>query len=188
MDGSVAAFLGVATDDGLLGMVLNRYLRTWPPVAGMASFSETATVPPWLAERVRSLVDRLGWRGIFQLQMIEDGDGHMWPIDFNPRLFGSLGIARAAGVPLSSLWCRWLLGERPAPVVNRPGATYRWEQGDARNIVWQLRNGDVRAALAALRPRPGTTHPYFQAGDPLVFVAQCGELVAVRLRHASGRR
>jgi predicted ATP-grasp superfamily ATP-dependent carboligase len=187
MEGNVAAFLGVATDEGLLGMVLNRYVRTWPPVAGMASFSETAVIPPWLAERVGSLVDLLGWRGIFQLQMIEDGDGRMWPIDFNPRLFGSMGIARAAGAPLSSLWCRWLLGERPSPRVGRPGATYRWEQGDARNIVWQLRNGDARGALASVRPKPGTTHPYFKASDPLPFVAQCGELVAVRLRHATKR-
>ncbi len=187
MEGNVAAFLGVVTDQGLLGMVLNRYVRTWPPVAGMASFSETAVIPPWLAERVGSLVGRLGWRGIFQLQMIEDGDGHMWPIDFNPRLFGSIGIARAAGVPLSTLWVRWLLGERPAPQVGRPGATYRWEQGDARNIAWRLRNGDARAALASVRPKPGTTHPYFKASDPLPFVAQCGELVAVRLRHATER-
>jgi predicted ATP-grasp superfamily ATP-dependent carboligase len=188
MEGNVAAFLGVATEDGLLGMVLNRYLRTWPPVAGMASFSETAAISPWLAERVRALIDRLGWRGIFQLQMIEDSDGQMWPIDLNPRLFGSVGIARAAGVPLSTLWSRWLLGERPEPQIGRPGATYRWEQGDARHIVWQLRNGAARAALGSARPRPGTTHPYFEAGDPLPFVAQCGELAAVRLRHLAGRR
>jgi hypothetical protein len=120
--------------------------------------------------------------------MIEDADGRMWPIDLNPRLFGSVGIAQAAGVPLSTLWCRWLLGERPSPVTARPGVTYRWEQGDARHIVWQLRNGDARGALAAARPRPGTTHPYFQASDPLPFVAQCAELAAVRLRHAMGRR
>jgi len=185
--GHVAAFLGVMTDEGLLGMVLNRYQRTWPPVAGMASFAETAAVPPWLAERVGALVDGLGWRGIFQLQMIEEDNGTMWPIDFNPRLFGSMGIARAAGVPLSTLWCRWLLGENPSPCVGRPGVTYRWEQGDVRNIVWQLRQGDAMGALSAARPRLGTTHPYFELRDPLPFVAQCGELAAVRLRHAAGR-
>ncbi len=187
VEGHVAAFLGVMTDEGLLGMVLSRYRRTWPPVAGMASFAETAVIAPWLAERVGSLVDGLGWRGIFQLQMIEGADGHTWPIDFNPRLFGSMGIARAAGVPLSTLWCRWLLGERPSPRVGRAGVTYRWEQGDARNIVWQLRQGDPRGALASVRPKPGTTHPYFELSDPLPFVAQCGELAAVRLRHAAGR-
>jgi predicted ATP-grasp superfamily ATP-dependent carboligase len=188
MEGHVSAFLGVATDDGLLGMVLNRYRRTWPPVAGMASFSETAAIPSSLAERVGALVDSLGWRGIFQLQMIEGADGTMRPIDFNPRMFGSMGIARAAGVPLATLWSQWLLGERPSPAVGRPGVTYRWEQGDARNIVWQLRNGDVRGALTSVRPVPGTMHPYLQASDPLVLLAQCGELVAVRFQNARKQR
>jgi D-aspartate ligase len=188
MIGRMSAFLGVATDQGLLGMVLSRYRRTWPPVAGMASFAETAEVPPSLAERVGAIVEGLGWRGVFQLQMIEDDNGDRWPIDFNPRLFGSMGIARAAGVPLSTLWCRWLLGERPAPQVGRPGATYRWEQGDARNIVWQLRQGDTREAIAAARPKPGTIHPYFELRDPLPFVAQVGELAGVVVRRATGRR
>lgn len=187
--GNVAAFLGVATDRGLLGSVLNRYRRTWPPTAGMACLSETIAIAPGLSERVRALIDGIGWRGVFQLQLIEGEDGVTRPIDFNPRLFGSMSIARAAGVPLSTLWCDWLLGKDPQPVTARPGVVYRWEQGDARRLLWQARGGDARGAIAAAMPRRGTTHPYFEPLDPLPFVAQCAELAGVRLRHATaGRR
>jgi predicted ATP-grasp superfamily ATP-dependent carboligase len=185
--GNMLAFLGVATDRGMLGSVLNRYHRTWPPVAGMASFSETVPIPPELSEHVGALIDAIGWRGLFQLQLIEDEDGVLRPIDLNPRLFGSLSVARAAGVPLSSLWCEWLLGRDPRPRTARPGVAYRWEQGDARRLLWQLRHGDAQGALAAAMPRHGTIHPYFAARDPLPFVAQCAELAAVRFRHSSGR-
>jgi predicted ATP-grasp superfamily ATP-dependent carboligase len=186
--GHVAAFLGVVTETGLLGSVLSRYRRTWPPTAGMASFAETVAVPPRLAEQVRALMDAIGWRGIFQLQMIEGDDGVIRPIGLNPRLFGSISIARAAGVPLSTLWCDWLLGKEPQPVTCTPGVAYRWEQGDARRILWQLRRGDSHGALCALAPRRGTAHPYFELRDPLPFVAQCVELAAVRWRHTVGER
>lgn len=180
--GNVTAFLGIATEKGLLGSVLNRYRRTWPPVAGMASFSETMEIPRALADKVRALIDAIGWRGIFQLQMIEGEDGSMRPIDLNPRLFGSMEIARASGVPLSTLWCAWLLGLDPPPATARPGTRYRWEQGDARRLLWQARNGDARGALAAAAPRKGTAHPYWEARDPLPFLAQCIELANARLR------
>ena len=174
--GNVMSFAGVATDRGLLGSVVSRYRRTWPPNAGMASFLETIRPPSSLTERVQALVAGIGWSGVFQLQLIECDHGAIKAIDFNPRLYGSMSVARAAGAPLATLWCGWVLGEDPKPAMARAGVGYRWEEGDVLHIGWQLRNGDFRGAAAAAFPRRGVTHAYFRARDPLPTVALAIEL------------
>jgi hypothetical protein len=43
---------------------------------------------------------------------------------------------------------------------------YRWEDADARHLVWQLRRGRLRAAAAVIRPRRRVVHAYFWRRDP----------------------
>lgn len=176
--GSVVGVGGVATSDGVLGAVYSRYARIWPPEAGSASFSETVSPPPALMAGTDALVRSLGWRGLFQLELIEDLDGTLHAIDFNPRAYGSMGLARPAGVPLASLWCASLIGDRPAPVSGRPGVRYRWEDADARHIRRLVSVGDYRAAARAAAPASGVTHAFMRASDPLPFVARGGQLLA----------
>jgi predicted ATP-grasp superfamily ATP-dependent carboligase len=185
--GDLISFAGVATERGLLASVVSRYHRTWPPVAGQASFLETITPPLDLRERVRALVAAIGWTGLFQLQLIEGAGGIANAIDFNPRLYGSMSIADAAGAPLAALWCAWLLGEDPRPATARPGFRYRMEDMDARHIAWQLRRGDYRRAGRALLPARRTTHAYFQARDPAPLLVRAAELAAARWQHSRGQ-
>lgn len=187
-EGNMMSFAGVVTERGMLGAVACRYRRTFPPSAGQASFLETIAPPGDLTERVGALVDAIGWRGLFQLQLIERRDGATMPIDFNPRLYGSISVARAAGAPLATLWCAWLLGDDPKPVFAAPGVGYRLEDADARHVLWQLRNQDLRGAARAALPRRGTTHAYFQARDPLPLLVRGVELVRQRWRRAWAER
>ena len=140
-----------------------------------------------LRDGVQALIAAIGWRGLFQLQLIEGEDGVLRAIDLNPRLYGSMSIATAAGVPLAALWCDWLLGRDPQPVSGRPGVHYRMDDMDLRHAAWLLRNGDPGGAARALRPRRRTTHAYFQARDPLPLLARAVELVGARLQHVDGR-
>ncbi len=48
---------------GLLGLVVSRYVRTWPVVAGDVSFSTTVSPPAGLLDRVQDMMARLGWTG-----------------------------------------------------------------------------------------------------------------------------
>jgi predicted ATP-grasp superfamily ATP-dependent carboligase len=183
--GDVLSFGGVITDDGLIGAVLSRYRRTWPPTAGNVTCSETIVLPDGLLERVRALVAALGWRGLFELELIEVG-GEIMAIDFNPRPYGSLTLAQASGAPLTALWCAYVLGQGVTPVRARPGVVYRWEDADVRNIFWQLREGNYRTAVSAMLPRRRTAHAYFRIRDPLPLVARAGELSLHRVRKAPG--
>jgi predicted ATP-grasp superfamily ATP-dependent carboligase len=175
--GDVISFGGVSNDAGLFGFVVSRYSRTWPPRAGNASFAETIQAPDGLADRIDALVAQLGWIGLFEVELIACEDGRLATIDFNPRAYGSMSIATAAGVPLAALWCGWLLGHRPPrPAAAPAGIRYRWGEADISNALWQLRRGARVSSLEAIRPRTRVTHPYLRLSDPAPAAARAIEL------------
>ena len=169
LQGPVISVGGVMADGRLLAAAVSQYDRTWPVEGGNVSFSHTITPPAGLLERVATLVRALRWSGMFELELIGPADGALAAIDFNPRAYGSMALAIAAGAPLPAIWCDWLLsGSAPiSPVIARAGVRYRWEDADARHVLWRARNGGGRRALRALWPGPGVTHAYFQLRDPL---------------------
>lgn len=175
--GDVISFGGVSIDAGLLGFVVSRYSRTWPVQAGNASFAETIGAPDGLADKIEALLAQLGWIGLFEVELIACEGGRFAAIDFNPRAYGTMSIAAAAGVPLAALWCGWLLGQRPArPAPAAAGIRYRWGEADISNALWRLRRGTGLSALEAIRPQRGVTHPYMRLSDPAPAAARAIEL------------
>jgi len=178
--GEPISFGGVRAGGKLLGVAVSRYLRMWPPSGGSVAFGQTIAVPPELEEMVERLLDALAWEGIFEIELIRAGrpGARRWvPIDLNPRPYGSLALATAAGAPLTALWCEWLRGRGArsfpsAPLRARPGVRYRWEDAELRYMAWQLRHGHPRAALAPLRPRRAVMHAHFERSDPLPLLAR----------------
>lgn len=175
--GDVISFGGAATDRGILAYVVSRYTRTWPPDCGNVSFSETIAPPEGLVAKVQALIERLEWTGLFELELIERDDGRLCAIDFNPRAYGSMTLALAAGVPLTALWCAWLLDGRVGEAHARPGVRYRWEDADLRNLASCLLAGRGREALAVARPRRRVAHAYFQLHDPAPALARAVHIV-----------
>ena len=49
----------------------SRYSRVFPPDGGAVSFSQTIDPPAGLQDRVAGLVATLGWRGVFELELLE---------------------------------------------------------------------------------------------------------------------
>jgi predicted ATP-grasp superfamily ATP-dependent carboligase len=182
--GTLLSVGGVIAGEQLLGLAVSRYLRTWPPTGGSLSYGETVSLPAVLEDLVGHLLAVLRWEGIFELELIQrDADGSAGeasafvPIDLNPRPYGSMALARAAGAPLASIWCDWLLGRSTLSTSRRPiralaGYRYRWEDGDLRHLWWQLRHGHLRASTAPLRPHRRVTHAHFERADPMPSLAR----------------
>ena len=183
--GPVVSIGGVKTSDGLLATATSRYIRTWLPEAGSVSYSLTISPPPGLLAAVEQLVEALGWQGIFELEAIDLGDGRFAAIDFNPRLYGSLALAVAAGASLPAIWCDWLLKGQAERHTARLGVHYRWEDADLRHIWRALRHARLRAAISVARPRLHTVHPYFRGGDPRPVAARWAQMLRNGL---SGRK
>ncbi|TMM20700.1 MAG: hypothetical protein E6F97_10320 [Actinobacteria bacterium] len=168
---------GVFAEGRLLAATTSRVLRLWPPVAGMHCYAETVSSPDGLTDRVRALLAAVGWQGIFQLQMLELPGGQLSVIDLNPRVFASIALDNYAGANPAAVWCDWLLGRNPLPVVAQPARRYRWEEGDFCHFAWQLRHRRLRAAAAAILPHRRVAHSWFRVTDPGPLVARALNLV-----------
>ncbi len=188
VSGNVVSFAGVMADGALLGVACAIYRRTWPPHGGSVAFGRTVACPPGLEEKVSSLVGMLGWKGIFELELIESPSEGLVPIDFNPRPYGSMAVAARAGAPLAAIWCDWLLGRSSPQARARPGHPYRWEDGDLRHLAWQLRHGDARSAAAVLRTHRSVTHAHYQGSDPLPLLARGLYLCLEAFKRSLGAR
>lgn len=112
----------------------------------------------------------------------------MYLIDFNPRVYRSLGLATAAGLNLVGAWVELLLGHSPDCAGYRVGV--RWRDGidDARALAVALLRGPRRSALAGLRPRRHTAHAVFSLHDPLPAFARLTAPVLARRRLLGARR
>jgi predicted ATP-grasp superfamily ATP-dependent carboligase len=160
--GEMRAVCGVIADRRLLAAVHQDYIRTWPPDCGTASAAVTTDPNLELEARLTELLAR--HQGVFQVQLIGN---HV--IDVNPRVYGSLPLAVAAGANLPAIACRATDGNFPGRVIRaRPGVRYRWLEGDVRRIVHDVRMGalSLPAGVRALRPRRGTAHSIESLKDP----------------------
>jgi FAD-dependent urate hydroxylase len=185
VEGEVVSFGGVFAGGRLLGEAFSRYRRTWHPDAGNACYSRTEDAPGSLRHRVTSVLEDLGWEGLFELELIEARDsGRDWHvIDLNPRPYGSMALAIGAGANLPAIWCEHLLGAAPIQARARPGVVYRWTDADLRYGLSQLQAGHPAVAVDVLRVRRGVVHPYVRGGDPgpgLVRMIELGGLAARR--------
>lgn len=182
VDGPVLSVSGVVQDGALLGVCVSRYARMWPPRGGSASASVTIDPPPDLVDKVGRLLADLGWQGIFELELLDGPDGPA-AIDFNPRPYGSLSLAVAAGANLPALWVDALLGRRAeTPAVARPGVHYRWEETEILNAFAAAAQGRLRTAARIAAPHRGTTHAFFRASDPAPLAARLIVVARSRLR------
>jgi cation diffusion facilitator CzcD-associated flavoprotein CzcO/predicted ATP-grasp superfamily ATP-dependent carboligase len=179
--GSVVSVGGVIVGGDLLGAVASRYARTWHPDAGSAAYSETIELTPALARTTSDFVTSIGWQGIFELELLERPEGDLLPIDFNPRVYGSLALAGAVGVPLATIWANWLRGAPSLGGIARAGFRYRWEDADVQGAVWHLSRGSFREAIAIARPRRHTVHAHLWLSDPLPAAARAGLMVRRRM-------
>ncbi|MGI8633144.1 MAG: ATP-grasp domain-containing protein [Solirubrobacterales bacterium] len=176
--GSLGAISLVIDREGAVaGRVQQRTLTTWPAEAGPSRRAVTIEPDePLIAGAARLLADA-GYWGLAQLQFmgIDSGDPRL--IDINPRYYGSLSLALAAGVNLPALWHRVVTGEPTPPAAGyRPGVTYRWVEAD----IFAALHGDAAALVRrAERPRTG---PMWASDDPRPSVVMAGQGLAAWLR------
>lgn len=160
--------------------------RTWPPVAGASAMAVSVAPDEDLAARGTALLHRAGYSGLAQLQFLRGTDGPAL-IDVNPRFYGSLPLALAAGVNLPAAWHAVVSGgPLPSPDDYRVGVTFRWLEADIMAAV----DGSPRALFErAGRPSAGAA---WAAVDPVPGAVLSWHAVAVRVpklaRKIAGRR
>lgn len=82
-----------------------------PRRLGVGICFEWAPLKGDIAARVAALCRRVGYHGVFEVELVEEGD-RLLLLDFNPRFYGEMGFELARGLPLAQ--CAYLaaLGRR----------------------------------------------------------------------------
>jgi hypothetical protein len=173
---------GLVWERSLVQAVHARWLRTWKLDVGNASAAETIPPDAALEERLEELLE--GYEGVFNAQFIGP-----YLLDVHARVYGTHPLAVAGGVNLIASYCDLLQGKRVPRARARPGALYRWIEGDLRHVRAALRSGRMTLpqALAALRPRRGAAHSVESLLDPGPMLARLG-FGARRLRLSDDER
>ena len=90
---------GLATERGVVAWSGHRRLRMMNPHGSGAS---ACAVAPEANASTKAAVGRFlagcGWRGLFMIEMLRDQSGKLWFIEFNGRCWGSMALARRAGL------------------------------------------------------------------------------------------
>jgi len=96
-------------------------LAQYPEGIGAATFIRHEH-PPAMVQALRDMGAALKWTGYMQADFIRDADGVFWFLEINPRPWGSITAAQAAGTPIFAPLVDTLAGVVPQP----------W-QGEIRN-------------------------------------------------------
>lgn len=175
VNGQLGAISGVAQNGRVLVAVHQRSHRVWPPGAGVSAFAETVPADHALEAGVARLIGALSWSGIFQAQFIYNDHGpHL--IDLNPRVYGSLSLATAAGVNLPAIWAALVTGSPVEPTTYRVGVRYRSDELDIRALLHLVRNRRFSAAAPGMVPRRHTAHSVVTLADPAPGLTSLGKL------------
>jgi predicted ATP-grasp superfamily ATP-dependent carboligase len=160
--GRLYALAGVMWDGRLMAPVQQVALSVFPQPCGGSAVARTVPVDRTIRERAERLLVDIGCQGIVQLQWLDDGD-QRYVIDLNPRIYGSLALANAAGSELAVIWTRLLLGQEAELPAGGRDVLYR-------NLETFVRAGG-RAALFPPKTADGTVNSVFARNDPLPVLA-----------------
>lgn len=121
----------------LAASFVQREVRHYPADIGPSTVQESIAMPE-LAEQAETLLRKLSWRGIAEVEWMRDPrDGRLKLMEINPRYWNSLHLAIQSGVDFPYLHYRLSLGERVTPVT-----TYRIGQ-----VTRNLLPGDLLRAI-----------------------------------------
>ena len=106
---SVSGFKDV--DGGLVAAMLSCKVEQWPPDTGVST-AQVNCFDPLVLRAGMDAVDRLVSRGIFELELLQDGE-ELVAIDLNPRAFGFMNLNIALGHDLPWSWFQSTIGPVP---------------------------------------------------------------------------
>ena len=144
--GDGRAFFSLFDRGVLRAAFMHRRLREYPVTGGPSTAAESIA-DPILAELGLRLLQSLRWHGVAMAEFKRDHrNGSYVLMEINPKFWGSLDLAVAAGVEFPWLTVQMALGESfPSVTEYRIGARFRWVFDDLLHVL--ARPKDLSAFL-----------------------------------------
>jgi len=159
-----------------LASFTHRRLREKTATGGTSTLRISARSPE-MEEIAHRLLDALDWHGLAMVEFKYDPETRQpWLMEINPRLWGSIHLAIAAGVDFPA-WLYLAATQGPGavrPLVRpyREGLVARWYLGDLIAAAGQLRQGRIASALRMALPGGADTYDDWRWDDPGAFFGQ----------------
>lgn len=117
--GTGEGLFGLATGGEVVHWSAHRRLRMVNPQGSGSSACVSIPADPALVEAGARMIREVGWDGLFMLEFLRDRDGTPWFMELNGRTWGSLALARRAGLEYPAWAARDALGlgGPPSPVA-----------------------------------------------------------------------
>jgi predicted ATP-grasp superfamily ATP-dependent carboligase len=169
----------------------HRRLREKIATGGTSTLRE-AVANAEVEQAAKKIFDSIGWHGLAMCEFKVCSDtGKFWFIEVNPRMWGSIPLAIAAGVEFPYL--AWLCATQGVDAAKQYQATQRvrlgwrarWLLGDLTVVSQQLLSGKLSAAYQTLLQAKADSTDDFFWDDPLVFFGEVGAYIANSVRGGS---
>ena len=137
--GDSFGFAAAARDGRVYAAFCHRRLRQYP-VTGGPSTMAVSIRDDRLVDLGSRLLKALNWSGVAMVEFKQDAAGEFRLMEINPRLWGSLPLAVAAGADIPLVWYRLAAGEDVEPDLG-------WREGVRMRFLFQ----DLLAARDLIR-------------------------------------
>jgi predicted ATP-grasp superfamily ATP-dependent carboligase len=162
LSGDLYSLAGVMWRGKLRAPVLQVALSIFPEPCGGSAVARSVPVDESRVRQMEQVMNAMNWEGIVQLQWIRNTDGD-FVIDVNPRIYGSIELANAAGCDLAAIWAKLLLGIPSPETFSRREVLYR-NLETSRRPRKRIDAGSMPHAAV-------TANSVFAASDPLPVLA-----------------
>jgi predicted ATP-grasp superfamily ATP-dependent carboligase len=175
IDGVGCAYFGLFEHGAERAFFMHRRIREFPPSGGPSTAAESINDPELRDLGVR-LLSALGWHGVAMVEFKRDRRDNTYKfMEINPKFWGSLELATAAGVEFPWLAVQLALEKRieetPLYVA---GLRFQWIVDDMRHVLARPRSA---RAFAGDLCSPETQHD-LHLDDIRPFAATAADLVA----------
>jgi biotin carboxylase len=183
---------GFGGASGIHALSGHRRVRMMNPRGSGSSACRSVDVAEDVIGPVERLMGKLGWQGMFMVELLRDRDGVPWFMEVNGRAWGSMVLAVRRGLDYPDWACRAMTEPDFEPPAVRPGkpivarhlgretvhlaAVLRGARG-ADAAAWPPRLRTLRQMI----PRPGERWYNWRCGEARVFARDAWQTVAAQL-------
>lgn len=125
-------------------------IHALPVTGGASTYRRSIEPPEALLRATDTLLSHLRWHGVAMVEFKVAPDGDFRLMEINPRLWGSLPLAVAAGVDFPSGLLRLAQGEAPGPQPHYRRGLYMRHL--ARDLVWYGQSWKQRRNPLRIKP------------------------------------
>jgi len=135
-EGDYLGYGAVCRQGEVVAEVFQERLRERGDLSGVSTLARTIEPDDDVRRTAQALLRGLKFHGPCLVELTRGEDGIARVVNVIPRLWGSMGLALAAGVNVPWLAVRVARGEDVAPgVTSTPGVVWRWVVGDVEVLA-----------------------------------------------------